>query len=436
MITFESGELEIALITYNHCKLVKDWLTYHYEEMRKRNIHFSIYDSSTNDDTETYIKQFIMSNNDSDLEYHRIDSDIIVGYKALLPLLQSESKYVCVAADSRYWDYAMLDREIFPHLKQNVDCTVIYVSGDEEQTGKIYTNMQQFITTAFTSINVIGTTIYKTSLFEPLKNNIQLRTSCDRKYKNNAGYGWMGYCFEMLLSQGRTAAYAYGEKWVDLRKDEDLYTWSKRYYHCVIEDLLGLLDGLADQLPGTDVIAKDYWNWFNLDSPQECYYAKKFGDLTPETYMHYKENGMLDRCSEHTDRLQRFAYMTGENLDGFMEREMQILDQQFGELCRQNINKIQEASKGRKLWIYGAGSGGKILAECLAEYDIPIYGFLDRQAEQLETCMDIPVKTVDTANLEDAYVVISMRNFTSRCIVPLLKAGVARNYIFYPIIDS
>ena len=51
MITFEDGELEIAMITANRCDFVAEWLDRCYEQMRQRNIHFSIYDSSEYDDT-------------------------------------------------------------------------------------------------------------------------------------------------------------------------------------------------------------------------------------------------------------------------------------------------------------------------------------------------------------------------------------------------
>ena len=42
-------------------------------------------------------------------------------------------------------------------------------------------------------------------------------------------------------------------------------------------------------------------------------------------------------------------------------------------------NMVKKAdSPGGKLWIYGAGMGGKILARCLDEHKIPVKGFLDR----------------------------------------------------------
>jgi len=435
MVTFESGELEIAMITYNRCGFVTDWLDCCYEEMRKRNIHFSIYDSSTNDDTQAFIEHFKEDKNDSDIEYHRVDPNYLVGMKPLLSLLHSQSKYVWVTGDSIYYNYDMLDSKVFPHLKQNIDCTICYVTGCDENIEKIYTDMQELINIAFISMTCMGAVIYKTSIFEPLKNHNALRMECDRKYKDNYGFAWLGYSLEMLLLQNHTAYFSLAEPALDIRPDKKKPSWGKRYCHCWIEDLLGVLDGIAPQCQGTEIIAKDVWKWVLLDDPKKCYYARRSGDLNPATYTKYKQNGMLDRCSEHVDRMERFAYAADEDLDRLLELELEDVDRQFKDLCRQNVERIREESKNRQLWIYGAGRGGKMLAECLIDADIPICGFLDKQAEFIETCMGMPVKTTEETELKNAYVIISMRDFTSRCIAPLLNAGVARKQIFYPVVD-
>lgn len=435
MVAFEDGELEIAMVTYNRCEFVADWLDGCYGEMRKRNIHFSIYDSSTNDDTEIYIRQFKEKEMDTDIEFHRIDSEFLMGLKPMLPLLRSRSKYVWVAGDSIYWDYAMLDSEIFPRLKQDIDCVVCYVNGCDENIEKIYTDMQEFINTAFVSLTCMGATICKTSIMDPLKNNNGLRVSCDRKYGSNYGFGWLGYFLEMLLLQNHTAFYSLAKRPIAIRSNQKTPTWRKSYYHCWVKDLLEILDGIADQCRGTDRIAKDTWKRVGLDDPNTCYYARKYGDLTPETYEKFKKSGMLDRCTGHVDRMERFAYASDEELDELLEREMEMVDRKFKNLCQQNIERIREESKGRRLWIYGAGIGGKILAECLTEADIPIQGFLDKQAKQIGIIDKISVKTVEEADLQDAYIIISMRSFTSYCVDVLLQAGVSRSHIFYPVVD-
>ncbi|MCM1089530.1 MAG: hypothetical protein NC413_01705 [Muribaculum sp.] len=435
MITFEEGELEIAMVTYNRCEFVADWLDICYEDMRKRNIHFSIYDSSTNDDTELYIKRFKEEHLNTDIEFHRIDSEYLLGMKPLLPLMQSASKYVWVAGDSRYWDYEMLDREVFPRIKQNMDCIVLYVNGCDENIEKIYTNMQEFVNTAFISLTCIGATIYKTSVFEPLKKDRSLRIKSDEKYGNNYAFGWLGYFLEALLSQEHRTFYSITKPPVIIRSDEKKWSWGKRYCQCWVKDLLDILDGIAYKCKGTDQIAKDAWLYISLDDPQNCYFARKEGDLTPQTYEKYMRNGMLDRCSRHVDRLERFAYAGDEELDELLKREMEMVDRQFQELCQQNIERIRRESKGCSVWIYGAGVGGKILKECLKGAGIPIQGFLDRQAKQIGVIDNIPVQTVDETSLEDAYVIISMRTFSSYCANVLLQAGMSRNRIFYPVVD-
>lgn len=435
MVTFEAGELEIAMITYNRCEFVADWLNSNYSEMKKRNIHFSIYDSSTNNDTEFYIQHFMERENDSEIEYHRVDSNIGAAAKPLLPLRKSQFKYVWVVGDSRYWDYVMLDCEVFPYLKQDIDCVVCYLAGNDEKANKIYTSMQEFISAAIVSLTCSGATIYKTSIFEPLKENKKLIAECDKKYKNNYGFEWLGYFFEMLLLKNYRAYYALTSPPILIRPEQKKPVWVHRYYHCWIEDLQAVLDGIADRCQGTDVIMRTHWNWWNLDSPKECWYGRKYGDLNPETYTKFKQNGMLDACSDHVDRMRRFAYVEDVDLDSLLEEELEDVNRQFKDLCCQNVKRIREDSKNQQLWIYGAGSGGKILAECLMEANIPICGFLDKQAKLIENCMGILVKTIEEVELKNAYIIISMRDFTGRCITPLLKAGVKRKQIFYPVVD-
>ncbi|HBI62765.1 MAG TPA: hypothetical protein DDY31_16425, partial [Lachnospiraceae bacterium] len=150
--TFEAGELEIALVTYNRCDFVKEWLKQCYEQIKIRNIHLSIYDSSTYDDTETYIKEFQAEKNDVGLEYHHVDSNINIGYKPMLPILNSKSKYVWVAGDSRYHDFECLDRKVFPYLKKDIDYVIFHILNNEENDGKIYTNKNELLKECFVSM--------------------------------------------------------------------------------------------------------------------------------------------------------------------------------------------------------------------------------------------------------------------------------------------
>ena len=73
IVTFESGEFEIALVTYNRCEFVAEWLERCFIQTKIRNISLSIWDSSTNPDTEEYIKEFNVKEN-ADITYYHVSS--------------------------------------------------------------------------------------------------------------------------------------------------------------------------------------------------------------------------------------------------------------------------------------------------------------------------------------------------------------------------
>lgn len=86
-------------------------------------------------------------------------------------------------------------------------------------------------------------------------------------------------------------------------------------------------------------------------------------------------------------------------------------DIQFKTICESKINIFTQLSKGRKLWIYGAGYGGHILMNVLREKNISIAGFVDRQAEkikQIETYQVVPLSEVSA---EQDYLLISLMSY-------------------------
>lgn len=207
IVTFESGEFEIALVTYNRCEFVAEWLEHCFIQTKIRNISLSIWDSSTNPDTEEYIKEFNVKEN-ADITYYHVSSETSVGYKPIFPLLSVSSKYVWVSGDSRYHDFNLLDQKIFPYLKQNIDYIVLHAVNNEENDGKVYTDRNEFLRECFLSMTCIGLSIFKTSIFEPIKGNSALKKECDRKYKDNYGFGWMGYFLEIYALKNYKALFS------------------------------------------------------------------------------------------------------------------------------------------------------------------------------------------------------------------------------------
>lgn len=85
--------------------------------------------------------------------------------------------------------------------------------------------------------------------------------------------------------------------------------------------------------------------------------------------------------------------------------------------------------------IYGAGTGGKILAECLTEYKIPVSGFVDKSADTIQSYMGLPVKRIDEIG-STACVVVSLLFWRPFIVSALLEKGIERNNILYLSVED
>lgn len=108
-----------------------------------------------------------------------------------------------------------------------------------------------------------------------------------------------------------------------------------------------------------------------------------------------------------------------------------MLESDFRLECRIKLNTILSLSRGKDIWIYGAGRGGKILHEVLTENKINVNGFIDRNADKIEKNNDLPVKTIDNIDTDEIYIVISLMEF-ERDIVEEFKERLIdiRNYYY------
>lgn len=430
VVFFDKGEFEIALVTYNRYEFVIEWMKHCYEQAKERNIHISVYDGSTNDDTRRYVDAFNIRWKDANIEYHHV-GNCTIGYKPMFPLLQSKSKYVWVSGDSRYQDFDLMDKKVFPYLKDDIDCAVLFYNTNDENDGKIYTNREEFLRDCFISMTCIGMSIYKTALFEPLKHNEALKAECDRKYKDNYGWSWLGYFFEMFAEKEHKAVFAVIPT-MDIKPEQKRSTWMQRHFNICIGGTCDLMDGLSNKYQCTEKVLKDFWKYTPLYRASSCYTVRKGGgDWNQDTYKKYKENGMLERCTPYWERMERFANVADADLDKLCEQEIEAEKKEFERLCCKSIKEIKNMSRGQSLWIYGAGTGGKILLKCLSEHGIHVCGFLDNAAESIRFCEGIPVKAVNDINPENCCIIISLRWWEPFCVSTLLKRGVARNKILY-----
>lgn len=87
-----------------------------------------------------------------------------------------------------------------------------------------------------------------------------------------------------------------------------------------------------------------------------------------------------------------------------------MTEARFKEICVKRLPEIlKRCGEGKRyLWIYGAGTGGKVLLDFLRENQIRVCGFYDEKAEEIVTVQELPVKKIDCADPDKDFLIISL----------------------------
>ncbi len=304
MVSFEDGELEIALVTYNRQPFVMEWISQCHNEVVKRNISLSIYDSSTDGKTKSYIETYNKTH--PKINYVEVQPETEVGYKPMLAILNSHARYIWVVGDSRYHEFSDLDKKVFPYIKQGLDYIQLGVVANLENDGKIYTDKSEFLRECLISATCIGCSIYKTELFRSLKEDSKKMQECDEKYRHNYGFGWLGYFYESYAERDNKAVFVVVKINGILPKLKK-QVWARRFYECWVENLCEVIDSLPDSYESKYYVPRETWKKMKLDSHAYCYRARSSGGLSPAIYIKYKNNGMLQRVTDKINRIHFYA---------------------------------------------------------------------------------------------------------------------------------
>lgn len=304
-IIFDDNELEIAILTYNRVDFIKEWLDKTYIDAVERNILISIYDSSTNTETEEYISAFNLNINNK-INYVKLSPDTILGYKPMIPLLNSESKYVWVCGDSRRHDFSELDIQVFPALKDDYDYILFLAKQDQMCNDYSTENLNKFIKDCFLSSTCIGYSIYKTELFDYLKNNPAEMKRLDDLFSNNYGFGWLGY-FYSAFAQKYNNAKTCKVKTINILPSKKKQVWAKLFFQCWIDDMCDVIDNIPQTYSEKECVPKMVWSDLRLCSDKYLYIGRKVGDLNIQNFNRYSSSGLLDRVTVNTKLFRLYA---------------------------------------------------------------------------------------------------------------------------------
>ncbi len=306
MIRFNDGQFEIAIATYKRPDYIKGWLRLCYNECVERNIKIRIIDSSPDEDTKKYIDEFNDESEEKVLYCH-VSPSTNVGYKPMIPILESESEYLWVCGDSRYHDFDELDKKVFPYVKEKkIDYICINISNNYKLPDTIYDDKSKMLHDVFVASTCLGLSIYKMSIFDPIKKNPQLLKKYDDLFKDNYGFGWLGYFYNLYAMENHLTLLADVKTFPVLDKKKHL-AWAVRFYGCWVEDLCQIIDNIPECYIGKNNIPKNTWKIMSLDAIPYCYLARKKGDLNAIKYKELENKGYFTRIIDDTKRIKKFA---------------------------------------------------------------------------------------------------------------------------------
>lgn len=103
----------------------------------------------------------------------------------------------------------------------------------------------------------------------------------------------------------------------------------------------------------------------------------------------------------------------------------------YKRICSHSMPEAVNMSDGKKLWIYGAGVGGEILASVLDEKRINFEGFVDERASAITSYMGKPVFSIKQVDPEDSFLLISLMKYEWEIIRVCINNGFRFEDIFY-----
>ncbi len=107
------------------------------------------------------------------------------------------------------------------------------------------------------------------------------------------------------------------------------------------------------------------------------------------------------------------------------------MEQNFEIICRRKIDRIRENIKGRRVFIWGAGVGGKIVEEVCREEKVVVAGFCDKNADIITEYLGYPVYHPIEMNPKRDYLIVSFLRYDHTMLEKMDEMGYTCNDCFY-----
>lgn len=143
----------------------------------------------------------------------------------------------------------------------------------------------------------------------------------------------------------------------------------------------------------------------------------------------YTEQFQLAANGKYNDNLYWSEYR--EKWTGLGFTEVNMVKEDYIRCCLSQIDNIRRMSKGKKIWIYGAGYGGRIMLELMLDNDILPEGFIDINHEKIDAICGFEVVGIENIDSQDAFLVIALIVYRRKVIEYIREHGIDdESYIY------
>lgn len=113
-----------------------------------------------------------------------------------------------------------------------------------------------------------------------------------------------------------------------------------------------------------------------------------------------------------------------KHMSGLQIEDTELTELSYKECCVNAIERYLENPKKKKIWIYGAGFGGKVLLQTLEEYGIGIEGFVDKNAENIKSLNGYSVVNIENVDVRNVHLMITLLERSKKFESNLMNWGI------------
>lgn len=297
--------IEIAISTYNRSSILESWINNNYKQCSEIGIGLSIYDSSTNDETERLVSTINEKKVFPQIKYVRKESSIRVDEKVLQSIMESSADFVWPLGDSISINFSDIKNKVLPFLQNDYDFVCVFDSTKLDNDGKTYIRPIDFFGDCFWHATWLGGIIFNKRVFSKLRTR-EIYETMLCKYNRNDGFSYLGIFFELISNRNIRAAFTVIRTDSTIGKNK-VQGWLKRYLEVWCDNLVYFVDTIPDYYNSKkDKVLKETWEILELDGFWS-YKARLAGGLNKEIYERYDQLGYIDRVLEDKTRISRFA---------------------------------------------------------------------------------------------------------------------------------